>query len=537
MRANKVEASPESGKRPVGSVAEFIHSWRYFLWVLGLILVVVLFYAEENWRGHWAWERYRRQMSSRGEPLDLSAFIPPRVPDDQNFAQTPFLAPLFDFIPGSQRWVGSNPVQRVSGFAHKYDAASGVLDLPKVMRSNSWINARTDLAAWYAAFLSATNRSHARSAAPQGALAASLSPEQAAAGILRELSECDSILREAQDASRRPYCRFNLRYEEENPAGILLPHLAVLKRICQVLQLRASARLALNQTEDAYKDLQLMLYVSRACRQEPTIISQLVSMAEFYLALQPFAEGFGQWSEPQLRELQDTLGQLNFCADVQRSLAAERGFGCAIIEYLRRSMDKPNQLGNVSGGPQDGPVGLLMAAGPDGWVDLEKLNYCRFVSDSILPAIDVAGQRINPTTVHISREQLSALAGHSGMALYLRHRFFCSLLVPGIEGTLRKAAFGQNAANVALIACALERYRLSHGQMPQSLDALVPEFVAKIPHDIINGEALKYRLAGPEHYVLYSVGWNAVDDGGTVGVKKVGEDVAAEQGDWVWQLP
>src|SRR5262249_26219403 len=147
---------------------------------------------------------------------------------------------------------------------------------------------------------------------------------------------------------------------------------------------------------------------------------------------------------------------------------------------------------NVTGQASDGFAGVLMTVMPDGWFDLEKLSYCRLVSDSILPGIDVAQQRINPATARIVTEQVSAFAGRSGPSLYFRHRFFSNLLLPGIGPTFRKAAFGQTAQNVALIACALERYRLAHGQLPRSLDALVPEFISKLPHDVINGKALKY---------------------------------------------
>ena len=42
-------------------------------------------------------------------------------------------------------------------------------------------------------------------------------------------------------------------------------------------------------------------------------------------------------------------------------------------------------------------------------------------------------------------------------------------------------------ANEAQIVCALERYRLAHGEYPGTLDALSPQFIEKIPHDIIGG--------------------------------------------------
>ena len=44
-------------------------------------------------------------------------------------------------------------------------------------------------------------------------------------------------------------------------------------------------------------------------------------------------------------------------------------------------------------------------------------------------------------------------------------------------------ARNQTLVNEAYIACGLERYRLAHGQYPETLDALVPQFAEKLPHD------------------------------------------------------
>ena len=68
----------------------------------------------------------------------------------------------------------------------------------------------------------------------------------------------------------------------------------------------------------------------------------------------------------------------------------------------------------------------------------------------------------------------------------------------------------------AAVAGALERYRLTHDSYPETLDTLAPQFIAKLPHDIINGQPLKYRRMQDGLFVLYSVGWNETDDGGTV---------------------
>ena len=76
-------------------------SWRTLRRILaGLamaITLIALLYAEENWRGKRAWENFKREWEAKGERFDLAAFIPKPVPDEQNFAMTPLLAPLLDY--------------------------------------------------------------------------------------------------------------------------------------------------------------------------------------------------------------------------------------------------------------------------------------------------------------------------------------------------------------------------------------------------------------------------------------------------------
>jgi hypothetical protein len=101
---------------------------------------------------------------------------------------------------------------------------------------------------------------------------------------------------------------------------------------------------------------------------------------------------------------------------------------------------------------------------------------------------------------------------------------------------VEKTAAGQSYVNLARTAIALERYRLAHGEYPESLDALAPQFMEKVPHDIIAGQSLHYRRTNDGQFVLYSVGWNETDDGGVVGLTKGGA-VDINKGDWVWRNP
>ena len=90
-------------KHAAGSVAALMHSWRYFFAFIALLGLVGLFYFEENWRGARAWDKYKREREARGERFDASSVVPAMAPPSENFAMTPFLAPLFDFYPGTQK--------------------------------------------------------------------------------------------------------------------------------------------------------------------------------------------------------------------------------------------------------------------------------------------------------------------------------------------------------------------------------------------------------------------------------------------------
>jgi hypothetical protein len=102
----------------------------------------------------------------------------------------------------------------------------------------------------------------------------------------------------------------------------------------------------------------------------------------------------------------------------------------------------------------------------------------------------------------------------------------------------KKFAYAQSSTDLARTAIALERYRLANGEYPQSLPTLAPQFIAQVPHDVINGQALKYQRVSNGQFVLYSIGWNETDDGGVVGFQENRPDrIDLDKGDWVWRYP
>ena len=56
--------------------------------------------------------------------------------------------------------------------------------------------------------------------------------------------------------------------------------------------------------------------------------------------------------------------------------------------------------------------------------------------------------------------------------------------------------------------------KLAHGQYPEQLSQLIPDYLAAVPADPVDGKPLRYRRSEGGTFLLYSVGVNGVDDGG-----------------------
>ena len=123
-----------SVERPsvVARFFRWLFSWRTIRRTLIALAcfatLIALFYTEENWRGKRAWENCKRELESKGVVLDWSAYIPPPVPDDQNFFKAPGIK--------ESDWVGrgSHDLQKklnaFNGFFQRQTPVADLIVLP-----------------------------------------------------------------------------------------------------------------------------------------------------------------------------------------------------------------------------------------------------------------------------------------------------------------------------------------------------------------------------------------------------------------------
>jgi hypothetical protein len=483
--------------------------------------LITLVYAEENFRGRRAWNQYRRGLERTGEQLNLSAFIPPPIPDEENFAATPFVRSWFE-----RAKTGEPKKIWQDGYAEL-----SLLVPQRKDKSSPGKRQFLDLVAWSKAFAAlqagSVDRSRKFSSDSQD-----LDSRAAAAPLVLEgLKTSGAYLAELRDASRRSRSRYPVVYDLENPWGILLPHLVNLRSACERLQLRACAELALNESGNALDDVKIILYVADSLKDEPCVISYLVRLACFQLAVQPIWEGLAEhrWSEADLKTLETRLLREDFITELVRPLDAERAAAILTVDLLHR---RKYSLANLAAnGSSDAGLDLFTKLAPRGWYYQEELNYCRLFELQIAGAFDVTQHRVWPRRAENNRRAVERELG-SGSQIVLHHRFIARLLLPPLGNIIRKSAEGQTAVYQSAIACGLERCRLAKGQFPESLESLAPEWIEPLPHDVLTGGPYKYRRE-PSRFILYSTGWDETDDGGVAGKALFDE----KQGDWVWEYP
>jgi hypothetical protein len=505
---------------------------RFLFCLACFITLIALFYIEEDMRGYLAWHSYKHQLEAKGEKLDFSDFVPPQIPDDQNFAMTPIVVTSYGnlltsdgkVIPFNQR--DKNYDNRMA--IHLTDDINNN-NMPEG-RMGDWQTARmSDLSSWQSYYRALAAKTNDFPVSPTA--------QAPAADVLLALSKYDSAIEELRQAAQLPDSRFPLNYGNNNPAEILLPHLAAIKQCTQVLQLRALAELQNNQSDKALNDVKLILRLAESIRNEPFIITHLVRIAGVQMVLQPVYEGLAnhQWSDAQLAELDSELAKLDFLADFKQSVGGERASAIRIVAWLQHN---PGRFREFWGSADEGPGMDVtpLSLFPAGWFYQNDIGFVKL--DELWMGIVDDGQQI--VSPHIASQALNTFVRslrHTGP-----YNVLTRILAPQLDNFARRIAVAQNAVNMARIAIALERYHLVNGDYPGSLDALSPHFLQDVPHDIIIGDPLHYRPTQDGQFILYSVGWNERDDGGIVALRKTANNRATgnidlTSGDWVWRYP
>jgi hypothetical protein len=525
---------------------------RFLLFsVASVLTLLALGWAIENWRGAKAWSSAKRELLAHGEPLSIERIVPPLPKDDENFAATPLLRDLLDYAvegtPQSLAWRNPGALARATAVSlptprkppsdrgagsggHRIEgsARDGRIDLRayalgvRLMPRNCPPNLDPELAKRYGYLAPGVNWTKPTNV--QTVAAAILDPAQE---LLEHLQRFDPELGEIEQAVRRPHSQFAIHWSEDFRA--LLPHLASLKHLTTLFSVRATARLYKHDGGGALADAFTCLRLAGAVHTEPLLISQLVRIGQHAIAVKTIAEGLAaqQWNGEQLSELQHALAQSDFQQDLVRALRGERVLQNNFVDRLTRFRGPPLDAVLADDGNADAM--LTLCGWVPGWIRQNQVRLNRYDDLSLRQALDPNWplNLVNAPPKELLLHQAS-LDNNSPYAVLGR------LLAADCAKTQTKAARALTINRLAIIACALERYRLEHQNFPESLSELTRGYLNVSLQDPMSAENLRYERTpadaeSPSSYRLWSVGLNGRDDGGIV--LKQDDDA---QGDWVW---
>jgi hypothetical protein len=588
--------------------------------------LIAIFYTEEDWRGKRAWEQCKRQLETQGVVLDWNKYLPPSLPDDQNFytASSNILLRFKQIgeedtneleAAHKSQWLKLDPFQpnknagasdRVPSFPILDTSKTGPIVLAKIIispktavidsDSNTLVVAFNDPAAPKRArdliqatmgrtihgaqgfefsefqlanlqpaqiFLQMDTRpSDADLAAfipsgtigDKGRLRLVAMPDQyffqvqltrniritAAADYLAWSDQFVPAFDEIREALKRPYAILPGDYSI--PYRMPIPNFVTMRALAQTLAQRAQCDLLLGKPDQALHELTLIHDVCRILEKPPTgqpetLVEAMINVAITGLYVAIIEEGMKrhEWQEPQLETFQEQLAQVNLPSPVKWAFAMEMAATPHTLETI--SSWKLKDWFSVYPGTTKRSVWQTIMNWrwsfvplvesvliPRGWI------YQNMVTSATLMNKQTAGF---DSTEGIIQPQKFLSISHELKAIPMRYKYFAAEMIPNLTKVWQTTAYNQTLVNEAQIACALERCRLVHDEYPDSLNTLMPGYIATIPQDLIDGQPLHYRRTDDGKFLLYSVGWNERDDGGKVALTGSG-NVNYTTGDWAW---
>ncbi|CAN5504731.1 hypothetical protein BH09VER1_BH09VER1_54930 [soil metagenome] len=502
-----------------------------FYALLGGVIVLLLIGAVwlVKLRGDWEWEATRKELVAKGEKLTMAELAPPEVGDERNFFGDAMWREIVEkrektagdweviYLPAVRK-----DMQQLSIFWAKLpgtEIAQLKEDFPKLADSG-YGKPRSGVLNPF------TRESKEKDEAVRkdGArfVLAVLKPEEAMLGRISELL-------------KRPEARFPLDYTDVSPVNNF-PHVVPVLYIGQAYTARALAEIQLGQSEAAFRDALDLIGLSHTTRGDPFVLSQAVraTMVGYGLGVIRVGIAAEAWTDAELITFDEKLKEEDFLPDLLKAMRGER----AATNLLAESFEM--------GGPKRYE---LMVKNSTEWEDRDKgtvwdRQMAVLWMRAYLPMLMRFDQAYSNRLI---QEMIDALVAsswkgmmakplHEAPAEYrlpffrLTHRF----TVSGAStwyATMMKLAYTQDIVGQARIACGLERYYLAKKEYPESLEALVPEYMSAVPGDILTGTAMHYKRTEPGAFLLWANGWDGRDNGGRK------PERGKHDGDWVWGKP
>ena len=364
-----------------------------------------------------------------------------------------------------------------------------------------------------------------------------VNPEVAGAAVTDLLSRQAATLDTIRRAADRDNCRFTRDWTRPS-IDMLLPELQSLRLAGRFLALAARRAAAEGRIDEALVDTVRIQKIGRHAATEPIIISQLVGTALDAVALDTLADilpalgpdDLGRLDAPAVRDL------VGPPPSIFRGFIGEEAFGLSTFADFADARSNVDGLWELTGNPDlapgtfsrwvSAPASLLFRVF---LLPFDIASHRRMMNDyRQLAAMNFA----RPQQFAEQQKQIEAI--EAGLQKEQRAGLVSATIKPAMAQVFRSQTLSIARHRAAAALVAATKRRLETGQLPESLDALIPDKLPTLPRDPFTTDAPLRLKATPEELLVWSVGPDGEDDGGP---QKDGEEQDTSNDDVGLRMP
>jgi hypothetical protein len=319
-----------------------------------------------------------------------------------------------------------------------------------------------------------------------------------------ELKRAGAALVEARKLAEFPNGRYSISFSPDF-ISTLMPHAQDARAVASFLAYDALLRIQDRDVEGALASCRSILNVGRSIGDEPMFISQMVRLACRAQALARIERALAQ----------GLPGQKSL-ADMQKLLEREEKEPLFLIAARgeRAGWDRLMKALEIAGPEKASQI----LKGFGGMAKDERgENVPRFSAADIISqraaALRYLNRIVEAAKLPLSRQIAQLTRIERGLP---NQPELVRLLAPATVKVAGICQRSQGQLRCAIAALAVEQFRLAHhGRRPDSLAALVPQYLDKVPTDPYDGAPLRFRPTG-DGVVIYCLGPDGKDDGGRI---------------------
>jgi hypothetical protein len=301
------------------------------------------------------------------------------------------------------------------------------------------------------------------------------------------------------------HCRYPVDFSMGMRA--LCPYLSPIRTGAQLLNLQAILHTENMQPELAVRSTTSIFGLARSLSKEPMLISQLVRIACQALGVSCLERVLNrtELTDGQLFQLGRMVTNAQDLSAMNRAFAGERCFG---IEFCREPTTRGLQL--VGEPTPSAPLMVLYRA--VGLSDKDAVLY-----------LDLMDGYIKASKLPLHQRRDAADAVEDKFSKISKIHFLVRIFMPAMSRPTVLDARAIAGLRTAQVAIAIQRYRLTAGELPDNLTDLLPTYLDSVPKDPFDGEDMRYKKLDTG-FVVYSIGDDRKDDGGKERPRKSGEE-------------